>query len=49
MEHKMCVLINSTDCVLKISHYKKNWARYDHKHIGRRQILKKFVLSGQIF
>jgi len=28
-EHKMCVLIFSTNFVWNISHSKKNWARYD--------------------
>jgi hypothetical protein len=31
MEHKMCVLIFSTDFIQNISHSKKNSARYYHK------------------
>jgi len=33
-EHKMCVLILSTTSVWKISHFKKNWARYYQKCIS---------------
>jgi hypothetical protein len=29
--HKMCVLIFSTTFVWDISHFKRNWARYNHK------------------
>jgi len=32
-EHKMCVLILSTNFVWNISHSKKKWARYDKKNI----------------
>ena len=32
-EHKMCVLIFSTNFVWKISHSKKKWARFDQKCI----------------
>jgi len=31
IEHKMCVFIFSTTFVRNISHYEKNWARYDQK------------------
>jgi len=31
IEHKMCVLILSTNSVWNVSHSKKNWARYDKK------------------
>ena len=34
VEHKMCVLISSTNFVWNISHYKKKWARYDQKCIS---------------
>jgi hypothetical protein len=30
----LCVLISSTTLVRNISHYKKNWARYDHTCIS---------------
>jgi hypothetical protein len=33
IEHKVCVLISSTDFVWDIYHSKKNWARYDKKFI----------------
>ena len=33
IEHKMCVLIFSARFVRKISHSKKNWARYDEECI----------------
>ena len=33
IEHKICVLISSTTFVWNISHSKKSWARYGHKHI----------------
>jgi len=57
MEHKICVLITSTNFVRKISHYTKNWVRYDLKGIWvvvwnngySCQILKKLVLPGQMF
>jgi hypothetical protein len=29
IEHKICVLTFSTTFVWNISHYKKNWAKYD--------------------
>ena len=31
IEHKMCILISSSDFVWHISHSKKNWARYNQK------------------
>ena len=31
IERKMCVLIFSTTFVWNISHFRKRWARYDHK------------------
>ena len=31
IEHKMCVLIFSTTFVWNISHYRKNWVKYDQK------------------
>ena len=33
IENEMCLLIFSTTFVWNISHYKKNWAIYDHKCI----------------
>jgi hypothetical protein len=32
-EHKMCVLIFSTNFACNLYHYKKNWARYDKKKL----------------
>ena len=46
-EHKMCVLISFITFVWNISHYVKNWARYDQKiYIG---LHVKFPLLLSIF
>ena len=53
----MCVLIFSTTFVWNISHFKKNWARYDHKCMSvctsssrySCHILMKLEFSRQIF
>jgi hypothetical protein len=53
----MCILTFSTNFVRKISHSKKNWARYDHKYIlvfmystsYSCQILMEFEFWRQIF
>jgi len=57
IEHKLCVLIFCTTTVRKISHSKKNWARYDHKctsvfmksTLFSYQILTKLEIYRQIF
>jgi hypothetical protein len=57
IEHKICVVISYTNFVGNISHYKKNWERYDQKYMPVFmwstcyfcQILMKSELSLQIF
>jgi hypothetical protein len=58
LDHKMCVLIFSTAFVWKISHSKKNWARYDKKCIlvfmflkypSFLSVLMKLEFSRQVF
>ena len=46
-EHKMCVLIFCTTFVWNISHFKKNWARYDQKCIS--VCMKVLVIVGRFY
>ena len=44
-EHKMCVMIFSTNFVINIRHSKKNPARYDQKMYIRLHVRYPLVLS----